>query len=160
MNQPVVIRPYEPRDQAACLALFDGNCPPAFDPAERSLFERYLAGPPADFWVLEAEDAVRGCGGYGSRDEGRSWELYWGMIDRAWHGRGLGRRLLQYRLARLQRLHPAASVVSRTSQHSAGFFARHGFRLHRVEEDFWGPGLHLYDMSWPPVGPDAAVAAP
>jgi [ribosomal protein S18]-alanine N-acetyltransferase len=147
------IRPYQPRDRAACLALFDGNCPPAFDPAERVLFERYLAGAPADFWVLEADGAVRACGGYGSRDAGQSWKLYWGMVDHACHDRGLGRQLLDFRIQHLRGRFPRVRIISRTSQHAAGFFARQGFVLHRVENNFWGPGLHLYDMSLPPLAP-------
>ncbi|RTQ50170.1 N-acetyltransferase [Hymenobacter gummosus] len=148
---PPSIRPYQTRDQAACLALFDGNCPPAFDPTERALFERYLAAAPADFWVLEADGAVRACGGYGSRDAGQSWELYWGMVGRDWHGRGLGRQLLEFRIRHLQARYPGVRIISRTSQYAQGFFARRGFVLHRVAEHFWGPGLHLYDMSLAPA---------
>lgn len=151
MAFPVVIRPYAAPDQARCLALFDANCPPAFDPSERIWFEQYLAAGPADFWVLEAGGQVQGCGGYGSRDEGRTWELYWGMIEPGQHGRGLGRRLLYYRLEHLRRRHPGCAVLCRTSQHSAGFFARHGFVPGREEENCWGPGLHLHELSLPPV---------
>ena len=74
-------RAYTPADQAACLAIFDSNAERYFAPYERALFETFLDHPPGFFGVLcEDTGTIVGCGGFGSRDGGETFDLTWGMI--------------------------------------------------------------------------------
>lgn len=140
------VRAFAPADRAACLALFDSNVPEFFAPHERAEFEQWL-NDPGEYFVLEDGGKVVACGGVWldpARPQ-RSAGLSWGMVARDVHRRGYGSRLLAFRLARLWAL-GAAEVHLDTSQHSAPFFARHGFQEVRRVADGFGPGLDRVDM--------------
>jgi GNAT superfamily N-acetyltransferase len=143
------IRPYAPSDAPACLALFDGNTPEYFAPAERGEFAAYLAAPGGGVLVAEAPGAgVVGVGGYYLRASGGPLPeggLAWGMVARAWHRRGVGRALLRARLDALWRQGAGAASV-RTSQHSRGFFERAGFAAARVVPNGFAPGIDLVEL--------------
>ena len=134
-------RLFVPADTAACLALFDSNVPLFFLPSEQLDFEAYLRDPGA-YWVMEQESEVVACGGVWqapSRPE-RPAGLAWGMVRRDLHRSGLGSLLLHHRLAALRDLGAAECWID-TSQHSAPFLARHGFREVRRTQDFYGAGM-------------------
>ena len=138
----VSVRPYAPQDRMACLAIFDGNTPDYFGPSERTEFAAFLDAASVNYLVLEtATGVIVGCGGYYVKSSGGVAGLAWGMVDRAWHKRGLGRVLLDARLALLRRFPDAALVRVNTSQHSRGFFERCGFRAVRVVPDGYAPGI-------------------
>lgn len=67
--------------------------------------------------------------------------LAWGMVDAGWHRRGIGKRLLARRLERIREVPHAWCVLLDTSQHSAPFFARFGFKAFRTIHDGYEPGL-------------------
>lgn len=138
-------RAYASGDHAACLRLFDGNTPTFFAPQERDEFIAFLHDiGPWPYLVGEMGGAVVACGGF--EVAGESATLTFGMVDRALQGRGIGRALT---LARLQaiRLAPGVDkVVIETSQHSAGFYGRLGFRVTEVSENGFGPGLDRWVM--------------
>ncbi|WP_102128138.1 GNAT family N-acetyltransferase [Deinococcus planocerae] len=146
------IRPFTPTDRAACLALFDSNVPEFFLPPERAEFELWLdkpfdSGEYGEYFVLEDEGRVVACGGvwldpqHPERPAGFSW----GMVARDAHRRGHGSVLLRFRLERLREL-GAREVHLDTSQHTAPFYARFGFREVRRVPDGYGPGLDRVDM--------------
>jgi predicted N-acetyltransferase YhbS len=136
-----LIRPFAPADAAACLALFDSNMPEFFLPFERIDFEAYLLDPGA-YWVVEQQSQLVACGGVwqdSSRPE-RPAGLAWGMVRRDLHRTGLGSLLLRHRLDALRDMGSAQCWID-TSQHSAPFFARHGFQEISRTPDGYGPGL-------------------
>lgn len=146
------IRPFVPADRAACLALFDSNVPGFFLPSERVEFEGWLgqpfdAGESGEYFVLEDMGRIVACGGVwldpnaADRPAGFSW----GMVARDAHRRGYGSSLLRFRLERLRELGAREAHLD-TSQHSAPFFARHGFREVRRVQSGYGPGLDRVDM--------------
>lgn len=141
-----MIRPFIPADRAACLALFGSNTPEFFAPHERAEFETWL-NDPGEYFVLEETGRVVACGGVWldpARSE-RPAGLSWGMVARDAHRQGHGSKLLAFRVTRLREL-GAPEVHLDTSQHSAPFFARHGFQeLRRVRGGF-GPGLDEVGM--------------
>jgi predicted GNAT family N-acyltransferase len=145
----ITFRPYQPADQPACLALFDGNTPPYFDPSERAGFETFLERQPCPFFVLGQSGQVVACGGYCQRDNGDI-VLAWGMVRRDLHKRGLGSRLLSKRIQQILDADPRAHIIIDTSQHSQAFFERQGFRVTGGQENHYGPGLHRVDMEYIP----------
>jgi GNAT superfamily N-acetyltransferase len=124
------------------LAIFDGNTPDYFAPTERIEFGAFLDARSVEYLVLETSAGVIvGCGGYYVKSVGGVAGLAWGMVDRAWHKRGLGRVLLEARLALLRRAPDALLVRVNTSQSSRGFFERCGFRTVRVVPNGFAPGI-------------------
>ena len=150
MNPPG-LRRYRGEDRAACLALFDSNVPDYFAALERADFIRTLDeiddGIVA-YWLIEREgEGVVACGGYAASDgEASVAVLCWGMVRRDLHRRGLGERLLSERLRRIDADPAFAWCVLETTQHSRGFYARHGFRAVREQRDGFAPGFDLVEM--------------
>lgn len=142
---PLTFRPYTPADAPACLAILDSNTPPYFDPKERPDFVSFLERMPCPYFVLEKDEQLVACGGYGE-DKNGDIVLAWGMVHRDLHRQGLGSILLQERIADIRANHPGKRIVIDTSQHSQEFFRRQGFVITDQKENFYGPGLHRVDM--------------
>lgn len=141
------LRDYRPIDRAACLVLFDGNVPEYFAPSERADFEVFLDAIDFPYLVIEEEGGLLACGGWTRRtsDPGVV-DLCWGMVRRDLHKTGLGRRLLEARLAQVRTTADIQAVVLQTTQHAEGFFARYGFVTRRVVSDGFAAGFHLHEM--------------
>ena len=116
------IRPYEPRDRAACVAICEGVGD------SRVNFEAFLDGAgEIPFFVMEHEGAVVGCGGYSI--SGVVGMLLWGMVTPAFRKMGLGRFLLLYRMREIGTLGGVEVVVARVPKGVEGFFRKQGFKL-------------------------------
>lgn len=148
----VTFRPYRPDDAAACLAVFDSNIPTYFATPERPAFEQFLAEMPCEYLVGEAEDGtVIACGGWYPKPDGEA-GLAWGMVHRDWHHRGVGRQLLEARLAGVRAMQGVRTLVISTSQHTEAFYARAGFEVFDRAADGHAPGIDRVDMRWPVAG--------
>lgn len=138
-------RRYQTADREACRAVFMSNVPRYFAAAELGEFESFLDGPDAEFFVVELSGEVVGCGGYAACDGvGR---LCWGMVEKGMHRRAIGQSLLQFRLQHLLANADIDRIEIDTSQHSAGFFARAGFRVEHTCRDGFGQGIDRVAMS-------------
>jgi len=118
------IRPYESADRDACLAVFD-----SIGSGERLAFEAFLDGPTGEYFVMEHERAVAGCGGYAISGDGVAASLVWGMVRRDLQRMGLGRFLLLYRIREIGKAGNVELVVVQTPRQSAPFFEKQGFRM-------------------------------
>lgn len=146
----ILPRPYDPKDQAACLAIFDANTPRFFAPSERPEFASHLqtcGGPDSPYLVLIENGAPLACGGLSRAPGTGSATLSWGMVHPARHGQGLGQRLLDTRLALARSLPGLHSLTLSTSQHTSGFYRRAGFTVTGVTKDGFAPGLDRWDMT-------------
>ncbi|PWH11941.1 MAG: N-acetyltransferase [Anaerolineae bacterium] len=144
-NKPLTLRPYTPADQPACLAIFESNTPKYFHPTERLDFEQFLEKLPCPFFVVEMQEQIVGCGGYGTKPEGII-VLVWGMVHRNLHRQGIGTFLLQERIKIILQKTLATRVIVHTSQHSQDFFIRFGFRQTDFKPNYYAPGLHCVEM--------------
>ncbi|MGF6226400.1 GNAT superfamily N-acetyltransferase [Inquilinus ginsengisoli] len=127
-DDSVRIRPWRPEDRPLGLALFDSNVPRFFAAQERQDFIDFVDGLAGPYFVLEdaAGEAV-GCGGYAAAEGDASVAvLCWGMVRGDRHRAGLGTVLLTGRLDRIAADPGFCSAAIETTQHSRGFFARHG----------------------------------
>ena len=143
------------------MRIFDSNIPLFFDPSERDGLANWLnakdegrfayPGNRAEtFYVLELESRVVGCAGFYIPDHERRANMVWGMVENAWHKKGLGRKLLEYRIRIIQTEFPDCSISLDTTQHSFGFFERLGFAVTGITDNYYGPGLNRYDMLYQP----------
>ena len=143
-------RPYDPKDQAACLAIFDANTPRFFAPSERAEYLNHLqtcGGPDSPYLVLRQNSAILACGGLSRPPGSQIATLSWVMVHPARHGQGLGQRLLDTRLALARSLPGLHSLSLSTSQHSSGFYHRAGFTVTGITKDGLAPGLDRWDMT-------------
>ncbi|MEO8028211.1 MAG: GNAT family N-acetyltransferase [Bryobacteraceae bacterium] len=138
------IRPYVSTDRNACLALFDSNVPDFFDASERKGFADFLDSPNCAYFVMEHDDAVVGCGGYAI--DGEVGSMVWGMVRRDSQKLGLGRFLLLYRVRKISKAGSVGLVRLATSQRTASFFEKQGFKATRVVKDGFAPGIDRVEM--------------
>jgi GNAT superfamily N-acetyltransferase len=146
----ITSRPYVAEDFAACLAIFDSNVPTFFAPEERADFCQFLESIDTEGWpylVLTHHGSVIACGGLSVEPERKRASLAWGMVYRAFHGRGLGTRLTQTRLAQARAIPGIAELILDTSQHTHGFYEKFGFTASKVTLDGFAPGLDRWDMT-------------
>jgi ribosomal protein S18 acetylase RimI-like enzyme len=140
------LRPYQPSDREACLAVFDSNAPGFFDASERAGFEAFLAAPDCQYFAMEHEGALIACGGYGFEGDGKTASLVWGMVRADLQRRGLGRFLLLFRLREIGKTSGVELVRVATSQHTAAFFQKQGFKAVSVQKDGYAPGIDRIEM--------------
>ena len=141
------IRLYTPADRPACISIFRSNLPKYFAPEELPLFTSWLDKPGlTDYFVLEVEGTVIGCGGFYTLPDLRLANLAWGMIHADHHGRGHGQQLTEYRLRLMQERYPGYALRLSTSQHTFGFYEKQGYAVKEVVKNGFGEGLDKYIM--------------
>ncbi len=140
------IRAYEKRDTDQLLALFHLNCPVAFAPEEENDFSLYLTSETEDYFVLESEGRILACGGINYPDDPGTARISWDMVDPSAQGKGLGRELLDFRLAFLRQNPEIKLVTVRTSQMAYLFYEKAGFLPVEIIPDYWAEGFDLYRM--------------
>lgn len=125
--------------------MFESNVPGSFLAHEVSEFVSYLERMPGPYLVCADESGlVLACGGIATREGNVT--LCWGIVGREHQRRGVGQLLLRARLVLAIAIPEARRISLNTSQHTAGFFAREGFRTNRVRIDYFAPGLDRHDM--------------
>ena len=143
-------RAWAAEDRERCLAIFDGNLPRFFTPADRVPFVEFLAKPIGFYGMLEGPNGqLVGCGGIAPDRTGQAAVLTWGMVDAAQHRRGWGRRLALVRLRRILTMPTVEVVRVNTSSETVGFYERLGFRTVAFTPHGYRPGLHRHDMELP-----------
>lgn len=151
-----LIRPYHETDKAACMLAFKSNVPLFFTVPEIAQFENWLAkfeGSAMDehgfqlyYFVLLLDCAIIGCGGFAHDVAKNESTFSWGMVHRAYHKKGFGKLLFDYRLAKMKAHYPTAAILLDTTQHSYTFFQKYGFVTEKYTKEGYGEGMHRYDM--------------
>jgi ribosomal protein S18 acetylase RimI-like enzyme len=142
------IRPYHEKDQPAVVDLFRKSTPHYFHPSEEADLMRYLDAEVEDYFVVLIDDGVVGSGGVNYFPSENKARISWDIIDVDYHGKGIGRLLVQHRLAIIQRNTHIDTIEVRTSQIAHGFYHKMGFALDSIEKDYWAQGFDLYQMSY------------
>jgi ribosomal protein S18 acetylase RimI-like enzyme len=144
----MLFRPYTNADREACLATFDSNAQRFFSPGDRSVFATFLDTPPGFYGVLVADaGTVVGCGGSAiTKASPEVAVLTWVMVHAARHAEGFGRKLCRACLSRLQDWPGVGTVVLHTSNETAGFFPKLGFRDVAMIPNGYRVGFDRYDM--------------
>jgi predicted GNAT family N-acyltransferase len=152
-----MIRPYLAEDRIACIQIFKSNSPQYFDNSELTDFELWLNGQDQkilayrnskveQYFVIEEENKVVGCGGYYIITDTLIANMAWGMIDHSWHKQGLGHQLFKFRIDEIKKAHPNHSISLNTSQHTFPFFERFGFKVTKITKDGFANGMDKYEM--------------
>lgn len=122
MNQSFSIRNYQISDQPFLIELIRSNVPRYFAESEVDDFVHYLESELENYWVLEVEDQIIGCGGVNFLDTNKA-RISWDMIHPDFQGVGLGKELLNFRLDFLKS-NGFDKVDVRTSQFSFLFYQK------------------------------------
>ena len=144
----LTFRPYTPADLAGCLALFDSNVPTFFAQSERADYQAFLQDPQdrGEYFVLERGGELAACGGVFVKAGGEA-GLSWGMVRGDLHGQRLGAALVAYRLGWLREHRPGVREARiETSQHTEGYYARHGFLTVSRTPDGFAPGMDQIEI--------------
>lgn len=140
----VRFRAFTAADTAACLVLFDANCPEYFAPNERADYCAFLDTVPDDYEVCELDGAIVGAYGVHAIDDDNA-ALHWILLAPAAQGRGIGAAIMSRAVRTLgQRGHGTLHISA--SHKSAPFFARFGAVEDARIIDGWGPGMHRVEM--------------
>ena len=144
MPDRVEFRPYHAADRAACLSIFDANCPAFFAPNERDDYLEFLdqCGGGYELCIADQEPA----GAFGVFAEGpANARLNWIMIHPNAQGSGIGSQMMA-RARQLADSMQAGCLEIAASHRSAPFFERFGARQLSFTPDGWGAGMHRVDM--------------
>ncbi|MFC6998509.1 GNAT family N-acetyltransferase [Rufibacter roseus] len=140
------IREYTASDKPMVLHLLRLNTPEYFSPEEEPDLDHYLEHEIEQYFVVEVEGEVVGCGGYNFSEDLTVGKISWDIIHPDYQGRGVGGQLLRFRIDRLKELKHVQVISVRTSQLVYKFYERNGFTLLEVVKDYWAPGFDLYRM--------------
>ncbi len=146
MDSSITIRPYQAKDKAQVITVFKQNTPDFFDPTEQKDLEEYLQEYGNTYFVMLDKDKIIGCGGYHIEGNKATGRLSWDFFDPKYKGEGLGRQMINHCLEGLNALPKLQNISVWTSQLAYQFYAKFGFEIREIKNDYWGPGLDLYRM--------------
>ncbi|MFD2561612.1 GNAT family N-acetyltransferase [Aquimarina rubra] len=146
ISSKLKIRPYIPDDKEAVIELLDLNIPKFFDRSEKEDLQKYLETEIEDYYVVEENDQIIGAGGINYSTEGHTATISWDIIAPNTQGKGIGRKLTEHRIKHINKNDEIDLIVVRTSQFTFKFYEKMGFKLVKIEKDFWADGFDLYFM--------------
>jgi GNAT superfamily N-acetyltransferase len=154
-------RRYRAADRQAVLRVFRSNVPDYFAAGEEPWLKQVLREVHCPLFVLTERTAILGFGGFEIAEFANVAYLVFGMVDRAHHGRGLGRRLLEFRLAKIAAARRAPRYVAvDTTPAIAPFFEHCGFERIAEWTEGYRHGFDRIDLRYDFVargGPPSAV---
>lgn len=139
-----LLRPYHPNDYSQIINLFLLNTPQFFCPPEQADLERYLDKEIEYFFVIEKDGKIVATGGSNIKED--VGYLSWYIVHPEYHGMGLGKQLAEHNLEILKNHPDVAEIKVRTSQLVYPFYEKLGFVLINTTDNYWGVGMHLYEM--------------
>ncbi len=129
-----------------CIRIFKTNLPTFFAEEELQQFEVFLDQVSDQYYVVTMNDFPVGCGGIFFDEKNNEEGLSWGMVDANCHGQGIGKLLTQFRLDLFKKWYAAITFKIETSQHTAVFYGKMGFKIVDIIADGFGEGLDQYMM--------------
>lgn len=142
----IMIRPYKQTDKEHLLKVFNLNVPKSFDKNEIKDFEEYLEQKAETYLTVEVDNTIVGGTGYYVNEEDKSGRITWIFFDPNYSGQGLGKQSMDYCLSVLSKDKRVEKFIVTTSQLAYKFFEKFGYSNTRIEKNYWGEGLDLYEM--------------
>lgn len=148
MKKQGFIRKYEEKDKAKVVELFRLNTPAFFSPREEQDLIFYLDNEIEQYFVVEVEQQLVGCGGINFKDDASLGYLSWDFFHPEFQRMGWGTALLEHRLRVLKAMPSLKKIRVRTSQHTYAFYEKTGFTLLEIKENYWAKGFDMYVMEY------------
>lgn len=146
MNNQLNIREYHPNDKPKVLNILKLNVPQYFAESEVSDLDHYLDHEIEKYYVVELDNQIIGAGGINFEGNDTIGKISWDFLHPKFQGMGVGRALLQHRLAILKSMKEVGTILVRTSQLAYQFYQKNGFVLEEIHKDFWAEGFDMYKM--------------
>lgn len=144
----MTIRKYTAIDREQVLRILRLNTPVFFAPSEEQDFVEYLERHAQHYFVVEEAGSIVGAGGVNfGFDDGKKARIAWDFLHPEFQGRGIGRRLTLHRIEYIRKDTSVRVIEVRTSQLAYQFYEKLGFKLEKIEKDFWAKGFDLYQMT-------------
>ncbi|NQW42471.1 MAG: GNAT family N-acetyltransferase [Bacteroidetes bacterium] len=148
MYSDFMIRAYHPSDLDSVINLLKLNTPQYFAPIEEKDFIHYLNHEIELYFVVEYENAIVACGGCNFSQDKTVGIISWDIVHPDFQGKGIGSRLLKYRIDLLKMEYYMVSNIVRTSQFTYKFYEKLGFERKEIVENYWAQDFHLYRMEY------------
>lgn len=142
------IRKYQSNDYQTIINLLKLNTPKYFAKEEEKDLIYYLESHSENFFVLEIDNQILGCGGYNFSDDLSIGKLSWDIFHPQHQGKGLGTKLTQFRIAELRKYPNVKTISVRTSQLVYPFYEKFSFKTKEIIKDYWAVGFDLYRMEF------------
>lgn len=146
MNKEIIIRNYIYSDKKELLQILSLNIPKYFAEEEIGDFEIYLEKYIEDFFVIEHNKMLIGCGGINYKNDKSMGVISWDIIKPEYQGKSIGKKLLEYRLELIHSQKSINKIIVRTSKQAYKFYEKCGFKLLEIKENYWAEGFDLYYM--------------
>ena len=148
MNQEINIRSYTLKDKNQVIDLLQLNTPAYFSQEEEKDLIFYLDHELEDYFVVEYQNKIVGCGGINFSGDPTKGKISWDILHPDYQGKGIGTQLLNYRIKKLKSLNQVKTILVRTTQLVFKFYEKNGFELKEVIKDYWAKGFDLYKMEY------------
>lgn len=144
-----MIRPYRTADKKSLLKIFNFNTPTYFDESELNDFEEYLEQKAETYLTIEVDDTIVSGTGYYINEDDNSGRITWIFFDPSYSGQGLGKQSVAHCLNILSKDKRVQKFIVTTSRLAYKFFEKFDYNINRIEKNYWGEGLDLYEMEKP-----------
>ncbi|MCF6360106.1 MAG: GNAT family N-acetyltransferase [Cyclobacteriaceae bacterium] len=141
-----MIKSYSPEYKLDLLHLLRLNTPHYFNQSEEIDLIKYLDEQIEDYYVIELNNKIIGCGGINYEPDKNAAIISWDIIHPDFQRKGLGKEILTYRIDRIKKMGIYPQVIVRTSQFTNKFYEKNGFKLIETVKDYWAKGIDLYYM--------------
>lgn len=138
---------FKPEHSPTLLALFDLLSPAFFAKKEAGDLAHYLQHEVEDYFLVMEDETYLASGGINYFPERKEAYISWDLVHPEHHKKGIGSKLLIYRLEKIKEKEFVEKITVRTSQFVFPFYEKHGFELKKIEKDYWAEGFDLYEMS-------------
>lgn len=142
----MIIRKHTDSDRKRIMELLKLNIPEYFSPEEEEDLIDYLDNHADNYYVIEDDNVVVGCGGFNLSEDGETGKISWDIFDPQSQGKGYGSALTKFRIQRIKEIEGVKIVSVRTSQLVYPFYEKFGLELREVVKDYWAKGFDLYRL--------------
>nr|WP_294936941.1 GNAT family N-acetyltransferase [uncultured Flavobacterium sp.] len=142
----MIIRKYTDSDRQNILKLLRLNTPEYFSPNEEKDLIYYFDNHADNYYVIEMDENLVGCGGYNLTEDGKTAKISWDIFHPDYQGKGLGSTLTKFRIRKIQEIENVDTISVRTSQLVYKFYEKFGFETREIAKDYWDAGFDLYRM--------------
>ncbi|MDY3339432.1 GNAT family N-acetyltransferase [Riemerella anatipestifer] len=146
--ESLIIREYQEGDKDNLLSILKLNIPHFFAEEELNDFKIYLEQKIEYYFVAEYKGKIVGSRGINLEHASKIAKISWDFINPQYHGLGIGRKLLEYRIDIIKVMHKDYKIIVRTSQYVYPFYEKNGFVLESIIKDYWSQEFDLYLMQY------------
>jgi len=131
------IRLVREKDFTTLVHIFKRNTPEYFGVNEIGHFEKYLRelklNSSESYFVMEENKIITGSAGYYIYEEDKLAAITWIFFHPNYHGRGMGKMLVDFLMEKVRETKRVSQIRVRTSQKAYRFFERSDFNSHGLK---------------------------